>query len=55
MPPPRRPQEERKTAAAKFLRAIGPPPRPDLYLPTNPHARLLGLVPEGAAPMQARH
>lgn len=44
-------QDERKVAAVQFLREIKPP-RDDLYLPTNPHARVLDIVPEGAAPMQ---
>lgn len=46
------PKEERKTAAAKFLVDLATPPRPDLYIPTNPDCRVLALVPESAAPMQ---
>ena len=47
-------QDERKTAAVRFLAEVGPPPRGDLYIPTNPHCRVLGVIPESAAPMQVR-
>ena len=47
-------QDERKTAAVRFLAEVGPPPRDDLYIPTNPHCRVLGVIPESAAPMQVR-
>ena len=30
-----------------------PLPRPDLYLPTNPDARILAVIPESATPMQS--
>ena len=46
-------QDERKAAAVGFLREIGPPPRPDLYIPTNPDCRVLSVIPESGAPMQA--
>lgn len=46
-------QDERKAAAVGFLREVGPPPRPDLYIPTNPDCRVLSVIPESGAPMQA--
>ena len=50
---PPRVQDERKAAAVGFLREVGPPPRPDLYIPTNPDCRVLSVIPESGAPMQA--
>ena len=47
-------QDERKAAAVRFLAEVGPPPRHDLYIPTNPHCRVLGVIPDSAAPMQVR-
>lgn len=46
------PRDERKNEAVRLVRAIDLP-RADLYLPTNPAARVLGAVPETAAPMQS--
>lgn len=46
------PKDERKNEAVRLVRGIELP-RPDLYLPTNPAARVLGAVPETAAPMQS--
>jgi len=46
------PRDERKNEAVKLVREIALPRR-DLYLPTNPDARVLGAVPESAAPMQS--
>lgn len=48
------PKDERKAAAVAFLRDVGPPPRADLYIPTNPDCRVLGVIPESGAPMQVR-
>ena len=46
------PKDERKNEAVRLVRAIDLP-RTDLYLPTNADARVLGAVPETAAPMQS--
>lgn len=46
------PKEERKTAAVKFLREIQLP-RNDLFMPTDPHATVVKVKPETAAPMQS--
>ena len=46
------PKDERKSEAVRLVAAIDLP-RTDLYLPTNPDARILGAVPETAAPMQS--
>ena len=47
------PKEERKNEAVRFVREVGAPPRTDLYLPTEPRARLVRAVPESASPMQS--
>lgn len=47
------PKEERKNVAVRFVREVGPPPRSDLYLPTEPRSRLIRAVPESASPMQS--
>lgn len=50
--PPCPPQDERKAAAVKLLEGVRVP-RDDLYIPTNPDCRVLEVIPESAAPMQA--
>ncbi len=47
------PKEERKNEAVRFVREVGAPPRPDLYLPTEPRSRLIRAVAESASPMQS--
>ena len=39
-------KEERKNAAVQFVREVGPPPRNDLYLPTEPRSRLIRAIPD---------
>ena len=46
------PKEQRKAAAVQALRKLSVP-RPDLYMPANPEARLLSLLPESGTPMQS--
>jgi phosphatidylinositol 4-kinase len=46
------PKEERKAAAVRLLRGVALP-RGDLFMPTDPHARVAGVKPETAAPMQS--
>ena len=46
------PKDERKNEAVRLVRGIDVP-RPDLYLPTDPGARVLRAVPETATPMQS--
>ena len=46
------PKDERKNEAVRLVAAVDLP-RTDLYLPTNPDARILGAVPKTAAPMQS--
>jgi phosphatidylinositol 4-kinase A len=45
-------KEERKAAAVNFLRAVKVP-REDLFMPTDPHSRVLAVKPDSAAPMQS--
>lgn len=45
-------QEERKAAAARFLREVKLP-RDDLFLPTNMDSCVVRHIPESAAPMQS--
>lgn len=46
-------KEERKNAAVQFVKEVGPPPRGDLYLPSEPRSRLIRAIPESASPMQS--
>lgn len=46
------PKELRKAAAVQALRQLSVP-RGDLYMPANPEARLLALIPESGTPMQS--
>ena len=46
------PRDQRRAAAVDFLRQLSVP-RPDLYMPATPGARLLAIIPESGAPMQS--
>lgn len=46
------PKEERKGAAVEFLSRIKLP-REDLFMPTDPHSRIISIRPESATPMQS--
>ncbi|BDA51126.1 phosphatidylinositol 4-kinase alpha [Coccomyxa sp. Obi] len=46
------PKDERKAGAVNLARQLKLP-RDDLYLPTNPHYRVRGVIPESATPMQS--
>lgn len=43
---------ERKAKAAEILQDVRPL-RDDLYLPVDPHARVLSVIPSSATPMQS--
>lgn len=46
------PKDERRAVIAAAAREIAVP-RADLYLPVDPHKRLVALLPESGAPMQS--
>ena len=49
------PKDERRAQLQRALAQLPPPPRPDVYLPTNPDCRVVGHVPSSAREIGRAH